>query len=762
MNLRAKIAVVAASVFLAGCREMPGYFASDTTLARAGGKQLQLRDVESVVPKGVTGEDSAAFMKVYVDRWVRKQLKLKEAETLFSASGDDIDKMVEEYRQALLIRKLNQLYVDRSIDTTFTDDEITAYYNAHKADFRLDRTLVKGRIVQFGEGYRQARKLKELMGAKSAAQQQDFRDICEKNDFTVTDFREQWVDFPEFLSFLPTLRSQNYDSVLSSNAVQRCETAIRTIISRSTPCGARASLFPSNACGVRFAASCSTSGRARSSAATRRSCTTAPWRTGRRRFLKIQTIKYNAMLKKGIMAAALAVLAAGAFAQKQQVMLDKVVAVVGSSSILYSEVADHARQLTAQRRAEGYTSDRDPMNEALEALMTQKLLFNQAQIDSVKINAGDIASHVEEQVQNMIEAEGSIPRLEAKHHMAIFNIRENMRQRYEEQSYASSMQNEVVSKVAVIPGEVERFYKSIDKDSLPTIAEQYVYAQITRFPKSITQAKQRTRERLLDMRERVITGKAKFENLARMYSQDPGTMMRGGEMDPAPLASLDSSFAAALENMKPGQISEVVESQFGFHIIQMLDKRGSLYHFRHILLRPVYTIDELTEGTHFLDSIANLIRKDSITFEKAALLYSDDATSKMNGGIVSNHDILERFSAFDAKLTVTKFLREDFAHFNALNDYNALVRLKPGEVSEAFLTEDIMGNQLAKVVKLVEIIPTHVASLNEDYLRLEEMALNAKQEKVFTDWLSKKIDAMYVYIDPEFRDGAFENKHWVK
>ena len=270
------------------------------------------------------------------------------------------------------------------------------------------------------------------------------------------------------------------------------------------------------------------------------------------------------------MAAALAVLAAGAFAQKQQVMLDKVVAVVGSSSILYSEVADHARQLTAQRRAEGYTSDRDPMNEALEALMTQKLLFNQAQIDSVKINAGDIASHVEEQVQNMIEAEGSIPRLEAKHHMAIFNIRENMRQRYEEQSYASSMQNEVVSKVAVIPGEVERFYKSIDKDSLPTIAEQYVYAQITRFPKSITQAKQRTRERLLDMRERVITGKAKFENLARMYSQDPGTMMRGGEMDPAPLASLDSSFAAALENMKPGQISEVVESQFGFHIIQML------------------------------------------------------------------------------------------------------------------------------------------------------------------------------------------------
>ena len=464
-----------------------------------------------------------------------------------------------------------------------------------------------------------------------------------------------------------------------------------------------------------------------------------------------------------MLGAALALLAAGVFAQKQQVMLDKVVAVVGSSSILYSEVAEYAHQLVAQRRAEGYTTDRDPMNEALEALMTQKLLFNQAQIDSVQINSGGIVSAVEEQLQNMIDMEGSIPQLEAKHHMAIFNIRENMRQRYEEQSYAQEMQRTIVDKVSVIPGEVERFYKAIDKDSLPTIAEQYVYAQITRFPKSITQAKQRTRERLLDMRERVIAGKAKFDNLARMYSQDPGTMMRGGEMDPTALAGLDPAFAAALEGMKPGQISEVVESQFGFHIIQLLDKRGSLYHFRHILLRPVYTMEELNEGTKLLDSLANLIRKDSLTFEKAALQYSDDATSKMNGGIVSNHDIIERYAANDqAKLTVTKFLREDFAHFNALDDYNALIRLKPGEVSDAFLTEDVLANQLSKIVKLVEVVPTHVASLNEDYLRLEEMALRDKQERIFKEWLAKKIDAMYVYIDPEFRDGEFENKNWVK
>ena len=220
MNLRAKIAVAAGVLLLAGCRELPRYFTSDTTIARAGGKELKIRDVRSVVPQGLTGDDSAAFMRVFVDRWVVKQLKLQEAETLFSSSAADIDKMVEEYRQALLIRKLDQHYVDRSIDTVFTDDEIAAYYNAHKADFKLDRPIVKGRIVRFTEGYRQAAKLKTLMASKTEAQQQDFRDICEKNDFTISDFRDQWVDFSDFLSYLPTPRSQSYDPLLASTAVQ--------------------------------------------------------------------------------------------------------------------------------------------------------------------------------------------------------------------------------------------------------------------------------------------------------------------------------------------------------------------------------------------------------------------------------------------------------------------------------------------------------------------------------------------------------------
>jgi peptidyl-prolyl cis-trans isomerase SurA len=154
-----------------------------------------------------------------------------------------------------------------------------------------------------------------------------------------------------------------------------------------------------------------------------------------------------------------------------------------------------------------------------------------------------------------------------------------------------------------------------------------------------------------------------------------------------------------------------------------------------------------------------------LSFEDAALRFSDDASSKMNGGIVSNHDILTRQGVYDgARLTATRFLREDFGMDGgkALEDYAALMRLKVGEVSNSFQTTDYMGNQMSKIVKLVEIIPPHTASLKDDYVRLEEMALNQKRERYFMEWLNKKIESMYIYIDPEFRTWEFENKKWIK
>ena len=445
-------------------------------------------------------------------------------------------------------------------------------------------------------------------------------------------------------------------------------------------------------------------------------------------------------------------------------MLDKVVAVVGGSAILHSEVAEYAEALVAQRRQMGYTSDRDPMNEALEALLEQKLLYNQALIDSVPINSADIAGRIETYLQMLIEEAGGISELEIKEHMPIFTYREMLRTRYEEQAYAQAMRMDIVGGVTVVPGEVEQYYNRIDKDSLPIIGEQYVYAQITRLPASLKDAQRRTKERLLDMRERVIKGETKFSTLARMYSVD-GSAIYGGEMEPGPSSMYVRPFAEALEKLKPGQVSEIVETEFGFHIIELIEKRGENYRCRHILLRPTFTRDELMQPARELDSIARLIRLDSLKFEDAALRFSDDASSRNNGGIVSNHDILARQGVYDgARLTATRFLREDFGQMGgkSLEDYTALMRLKVGEVSDSFQTTDLNGNQLSKIVKLMEIIPAHVASLEEDYIRIEEMALEEKQNRVYRKWLHSKIDGMYIYIDPEYRSDEFEYKGWIK
>ncbi len=454
----------------------------------------------------------------------------------------------------------------------------------------------------------------------------------------------------------------------------------------------------------------------------------------------------------------------GATTPSRRVVLDKIVAVVGNSSILLSDVKSLAARIEEEYRSNNYTSDRDVMAESLEELMTQKLLSTQARIDSLDANLSQVNAQIVAQIDQMRDAAGGVKELERIHNMEIFNIRDILRRRLEENSFARAMQNEVTQAVKVIPGEVEQFYKRQDRDSLPMIGEQYRYAQITRFPKSMDDAKRRVVERLLEMRAKVIDGSARFTSLAQMYSVDPGSAYRGGEMEPQPSSAFVAPFAEALEMLKPGQVSEVVETDFGYHIIELIDKRGELYHCRHILLRPSYSATELMEPTYMLDSLVKEIRRDSISFERAALIYSDDAMTKMNGGIVTNQDLLERYNAYDAKLTVSKFLKEDFGSrgYKSLDDFTELSKLKVGEVSNSFITEDMMGNHISKIVKLVEVFPAHVASIEEDYLQIEAMALAEKQDEVLNEWLKRHIATTYVYIAPEFRKYEFENEGWVR
>ncbi len=222
MRTRYQIAVLILLSAAAGCRELPSYFKGGEPLAKVGHKTLYLHEVERVAPEGIVGDDSAAFYRLYVDRWVTRQLKLGEIEQLFTEEErEDVEEMVEEYRQSLLIRKLDQYYVDRGIDTVFTDEMIQSYYNAHLADFKSDRTLVKGRILRLPDGYRQTRKLVGLLRAAGPESRKDLEDICTKQNFKLEEFVSSWVDWEEFLSHLPALRDGDYSSLLASSDVQQ-------------------------------------------------------------------------------------------------------------------------------------------------------------------------------------------------------------------------------------------------------------------------------------------------------------------------------------------------------------------------------------------------------------------------------------------------------------------------------------------------------------------------------------------------------------
>lgn len=450
-------------------------------------------------------------------------------------------------------------------------------------------------------------------------------------------------------------------------------------------------------------------------------------------------------------------LLAGVSAAAQSVVADKVVAVVGASPILYSEVVDYTRTLSENYRQQGYTSERDPMSEALESLMLQKLLYNQALIDSVAINQSAVSQYLEQMFQNMIDEAGSAQELERRQGKPIFKIRDEVRAQIEEMLYADAMRSQIEDKVPITPGEVDAFFRTLNRDSLPLIPEQYVYAQIVLYPASTTEAKQRTRERLLELRERIIEGD-RFDVLARIYSVCPSARV-GGEIGPSPRQQFVPAFADALGKLSVGQISNVVETEDGLHIIQLLEKTpDDRYRFRHILLRPTFTTDEIVHTIERADSINDLVRSGSMTFAEAAARFSEDAYSRKNGGVVSNHDYMELQNQYDPNMTTTRFLKEAILP----EDYKALRNLKEGQIAPAFQTEDLRGNVIVKSLQMVEIIPSHEADMTKDYLVLQHAALTRKQDREFEKWVNGKIDGMYVRIDDSFRKEDFENPRWFK
>lgn len=450
----------------------------------------------------------------------------------------------------------------------------------------------------------------------------------------------------------------------------------------------------------------------------------------------------------------------GAGAQQRQT-IDKIVANVGNSVILYSDVKESEQQLIMQYREYGYTPPSNTFYAAFEQLLEIKLGYNQALIDSVMVDLSGINATMEGAVRGLVEQAGSVRALEQQNNMPIYDLKSMITKRLEEQEYYQSMRREVVRNVKITPGEVEAFFKSFPGDSIPIIPDQYSYAQITKYPPSMTEAKQRLRERMLQMRADLISGVSRFEVLARLYSKDPESANRGGELPPFEKNQMVQEFSDAVAKLKPGQFSEIVESEYGFHIIEFLGMVGDRYRARHILMTPDFTTEEIGAAVSTLDSLALKIRQDSITFENAAMRYSDDEATRMNGGLVTNIELLKSQAGMGASASMAsfRFRREEFVG-NYYPDYQKLVGMEKGDVSDAYQSRDIRGNVEAKIIKLLEFYPTHEANIAEDYLVLESAALNKKMEDVYAKWLNRTIQATYIRIDPAYREGL--DPKWVK
>ena len=430
-------------------------------------------------------------------------------------------------------------------------------------------------------------------------------------------------------------------------------------------------------------------------------------------------------------------------------LIDKTVALVGNSVILLSQVESEAIYMQSM----GLASDRNLRCEALENIMVTKLFYTQAVLDSLAVNPDMVDAMLSQQVDGILSRFGGEKEVEAYFKKPMHELREGWRDRIMEESLANEMRRTIAGKVPeVTPKEVERFYKRTPKDSLPMLPEQYKISEITLYP-DVEKAALAVRERLLEFRQRVLDGE-KFSLLATLYSEDPGSAMRGGELGMSSKSVFWPEFSDAAMALKPGQVSSIVQTPNGFHLIQLISREGDMFNARHILLKPRYTMEDRNSAFIRLDSIRNAILADSITFEQAAKKFSGDPLTRTNGGLVPD---AESGSPF---IDVDKLKPEE---------YSVLKDMKAGEISMPFESTDSetragisVGNTVYKIIRLDEIRPSHAPTFSEDFNILLNMATNQKAADAIDAFIDEKLETTYIVIDPLFQKCVFKRDGWVK
>lgn len=432
-------------------------------------------------------------------------------------------------------------------------------------------------------------------------------------------------------------------------------------------------------------------------------------------------------------------------AKAQNNIIDEVIWIVGDQAILKSEVEE--QRVRAQ--LEGYPIQGDPYCVIPEQIAINRLFMHQAELDSIVANESSITSQVEMRINYFISQIGSREKLEEYFNKSLNAIREEQRELVREQMIIQQMKQKLLENIKSTPADVRRFYNSLKEDSIPTVPAQ-VELQIISFKPPVPQDEiDYIKDRLRQFTDRVHSGTADFSVLARLYSEDTESAKRGGELGFMGRGLLDPEFANVAFNLNdPKRISRVVESAFGFHIIQLIEKRGDRINCRHILMRPKITLEDKNNAIKKLDSIADQIRSNKITFEQGVIYFSQDKNTAMNAGLMTNQ-----------RSGTSKFEYQDLPPEVARVAYNMNV----GEISKPFVMIDPSSSkEMVAVVKLRSKVDTHKANLIDDYQLLRSIYEEEKKEEFLRNWISKKQKETYIRIDPQWSNCQFQYPGWVK
>ena len=429
--------------------------------------------------------------------------------------------------------------------------------------------------------------------------------------------------------------------------------------------------------------------------------------------------------------------------------IDEVIWVVGDEAILKSDVEN----MRMQGAMEGMKWNGDPDCAIPEQIAVQKLFKHQAEIDSIEVTDADVAQEVEQTISYWLEmVDGSRERLEEYKHQTLAQIRNDLREELKDRQMVQKMKMKLVEDIAVTPAEVRRYFKDLPADSVPFVQTEVEVQIIQQTPRVDVEELNRVKDELREYTDRVNRGDATFQTLARLYSEDPGTARRGGEVGLAGRGTLDPAFAAVAFNLTdPKKVSKIVESEFGFHIIQLIEKRGDKVNVRHILRKPIVS-DEAVETTRGrLDSIAANIREGKFSFEEAAPLLSDDKDTRNSKGLMSTNQM-------QTGHTSSKFRLQDLPPEIA----KVVDTMQVGQISKAFRMINQRGKTVCVIAKLKNRIDGHKATVTEDFQVLKDVVLAKRREECIHQWVVNKIKSVYTRLNSDYDGCQFEYEGWIK